>query len=817
LKARISGRAAAFAIKRAGGWELGRRGCSERTLVREMDVTRVLGGTPDVVEIEVATVPEVERRLETEWCKDRALRLMILLLDPDEPDVGLEDAAILLEKLLDGPHVIPYIEDQFCQQELPDEARIDRAQALASNLPAVWAMLSRISEWQSNIGQVRESFESLGEGLFGGADEKAEYRERAIAAGAFRSLVGSTVLGKLTDAGIFELHAKLRDLPEARKIAKAWASSFERVATEMPPLPADLAEDFEEDIADFGGGSGGHQQLRNALEQQHAILAKVSEGDYDNARRFARDLAQQQRAASGQVYLAKSLTRLSQGAREMEAFDLDLEWSHAAVECQPGDVRTHTQYADALLQVDRFDEALEQFDIAAELGERGYAATGRARALRLLGRYEDALDAFSRTASEFKDTEHEIYALVGVSNVKSDIGDVDGALSHSAEVVDRFPYEPIPRLNLASLLVRRGRFQQAWSEFTEAEKLSTSKLAALNGLAEICRRTGRLPEARSRYAEIAARYPRDVNAHIGLIDTLRSLGETDKASMYARRTAERFPGSPRAAARQAETASEMGRHPIARKILDEAIKRFPKDARLILARASAFRRSGRYDRALTTIDAAVERFPYNRRLRRARADMLRRLGQIDAAEAAYRELVEEDQLDTRARNGLAALLTLRDQFDLASKLVENDDPATADEWRSFLLRATLEERQGDVVNSRKRLSWALDRCPFAAERRLFACAIARQAAAAGRARHAPKVWVLPERDIGNLINFQIEAMTRSPRVKKAYTALRQHIPARYETLRDEIAGAYGVWSIKPQHTKNWINRQIDDEFLLAAA
>lgn len=437
--------------------------------------------------------------------------------------------------------------------------------------------------------------------------------------------------------------------------------------------------------------------------------------------------------------------------------------------------------------------------------------------MRYLGRYEDALGAYADVALNFKNTEHEIYSLVGISNVENDMGNLDDALSHAADVVERFPYEHVPRLNHAKLLARRGRFDEAWTEFVEAEKLSKHKLAALNGLADICRRTGKLDEARHRYLDIAERSPRSIEAHIGLIDTLRSLGEYKAAVLYARRTSDRFPGSARAAARHAEMASLMGRHASARQLLSEAISRFPKDSRLALVRTAAYRREGRYDRALSTIDAAVERFPYQRHLVLLRAEMLRRLGELDAAGAVYRRLVDEDQADTKARNGLASILILEGKPELAERLIENDNPVTADDWRSFLLKASLAERTGDIQGARERMQWAIDTCPFAVEARLFTTALAKLSAKSGHARKAPRIPNLPERDICNLISFHVAAMTKSPRARSAYAALSGNLPTQYEILRNEIARNYGVITDKPQHKPAWIARRLSDEFLLAAA
>lgn len=80
-----------------------------------------------------------------------------------------------------------------------------------------------------------------------------------------------------------------------------------------------------------------------------------------------------------------------------------------------------------------------------------------------------------------------------------------------------------------------------------------------------------------------------------------------------------------------------------------------------------------------------------------------------------------------------------------------------------------------------------------------------------------RISAIPERDIGNVIDFQLAAMTRSAHARKAYGALSKHLPSRYELLRDEIARNYGLSNQRPQHSKNWIINRLNDEFILAVA
>jgi tetratricopeptide (TPR) repeat protein len=823
MKARISGRAAAFAVERADGWYVTRRGRPGSIRMGQADVNRVLGVTPDVITVTLKTEKDVEQRLEIEWKKDRALRLAIIALDSTENATGLDDVITLLEGLLGEPYVLQYVESQFYSQKLPKQADANRVTNSLPIFPRVEQFVHDLSTRQPTIEKVHDSFAALPDSIFGDGDAKAVFREQAISAGAFRTLVIASNVGAITDATLFTLHGALSSAHDARPIIKAWTTAFERISTRSDDVDdmvkfEDYDGDYDRDVEDFGGGPGGRQKLRNALEQQAAILERVADGDYDNARKFARELAAKQLADGGARYLAMSFTQLSQRAREMEAFELELEWAFLAVEHGPGDGRARTQYADALIQSDRVDEGLEEFERAAELGQSSYASNARARAMRKLGNYEEELRLFEVAATDFADVEQRVYSMVGIAQAKADLGDHAGALKQLQDTVADYPDESLVRLSLGTTYLRYGKYQEAWSEFEIATTLAKGAAPGANGLALVCRTTGNLVEARARYANTAGRFPRDIEAHIGLIDTLRALGERSAAIVYARRTSEKFPGSPQAAAKHAATVSESGRHGQASQLFKQAVLRFPKDVRLQASRAAAFRREGRLDKSLQIIDSSILRFPHNVRLKRTRADLLRRLDKLDEARRIYEDLVEEDPRDIKSRNGLAAILIIEGENSAVVNFIGTNEPLTADDWRSFMLVASALERRNEITESQKRLNWASERCPFAAERRLFASALAAYACRTGRARRAPRIEHIAERDIGSIIDFQVAAMTGQSRAVVAYSALTRNLPEKYAIIRDEIARNYNVPGVggTPKKSKRWIGEAIERERLLAA-
>lgn len=817
MKAIMSGRASAYATCEDRHWSLHRLH-REAVPIGDGDLERIFGPGPDVVRLDADRV-EIARRFQTEWAKDRALRILLILLDPAEKVDGLQELAALLDPLLAETHVRRHIESQLFHQPLPSEAELDRAIDITRNLPQAEALVRSIANRQGAVTQVRQAFDGIDEALFGDGEAKAEFMEHAINAGAFRELVLAANENSVADAGIMNAHQALARVRNARNIVTAWTSRLRETGRPAPrPLRPEHVSTPRREEEPHGGAVAAHQGLQSALQQQAAVIKRIEKGDYDTARRYALDLERQQLGRGDREHLAMSLTRLSQAAREMEALELEVEWSRKAVDIAPDDARARTQLGDALLAQGSIEDALAAFSRAEELGERPYALGGRARAMRILGDHETQLALLLEADALLVDSDERVHALVGVANAFADLNRTEDAAA-AIETAERlFPYHPLPRMVHGWLLMKRGRYVEAQASFEQAEHFSKDKSAPLNALAELSRRTGRLADARIRYSNLTRTHPRDPSGYAGLVDTLRDEGRRKDAADFARRTAERFPGSPRIAGRQATTASEAGRHVEARRLFSRAIARFPRDPALVDGQVCALMREGAYELALQTVDRGLQRHSRSPSLHRSRANILRRLRRSDLGREAFERIGAADPSDQAARNALASILILEGSFDYAERLVAIAEPVTRDDWRAFLLLSNLRDRQGEADEAGQRLSWAAGVCPFPDEARMFATALANQALRSGRARSAPRVAPVPVSDVGNVIDFQVAAATKR-RVDTAASLrlLDHHLSPPLALLRDEIAANYGVAHRVRRHSKRWIGQRLNDELVLAAA
>jgi len=814
MRAVVSGTAAAYAVEAAHSWQLYKRGLDAPMAIRAADVGRVLGTHSGVIEIEVKTRQEANQALEREWLKSRALRVLILLLDSTEEETHSSEYVEWLDSALVCTYVAEYILNQFYARELPTEARISFARKVAVSSPNITLLLDDIESGQAQIKRVRKALDAVPDSAFDDKSHRDGFREDAINSGAFRLLAKSAVTGGLDGKTSFSLYKILQRSSSSRAVIPLWTATFEKYVIARSEWAEEDEREHYFDEEGRGGGEGGRQALNNAIEQQTAILDRVAAGDFDGARRFASDLMRTQLAGGGPEYLAKSLTRISQGAREMDAPELDLEWAFEAAKLAPYDGWAHCQYADALLQVGRAEEALREYDAAAHNGEIGYAYTGRARVLRMGGNFEDALEVQQEAKAYLKDSDQEIHAWRGTAQIYKDLGRLQDALAEYLSAIDKFPYDASLHVGLALTFLERGEYEKSWEAYAYASTLSKDKVEPLMGFARIRMITGNLKEARARYAEITEEYPREIRAHIGLIDTIRLMGDYQDASVVARRTLDRFPGSSIAQVRYGDVASEAGRHVEAKKILEDARARYPNDARTYLGVARAAQRAGRYEQALQAYEAALSRFPHNERARNGRAHMLRRLGFVAEARQDY---LSNDKQSREISNGLASMAIVDGQHAEVLDGIAIENPQTQEEWRSFLLHALFLGKTGKRDDARARLEWANKNCNFSREARLSRAALAEYFLAAGKARRAPDVGYTPERDIGNIIDFRAAVAARRDSAPKIYFELQHNLPKPLEELRDEIARSGGMVFGQKRRSQSWINRTTQNLLAISIA
>ncbi|HYC78545.1 MAG TPA: tetratricopeptide repeat protein, partial [Planctomycetota bacterium] len=238
---------------------------------------------------------------------------------------------------------------------------------------------------------------------------------------------------------------------------------------------------------------------------QRRLFALARTRDLDRTRAAAEILeARRPGDALAAQWIGQAL-RVAGASREA------LPWLERAVAAAPNDRLRLLLRAAALVDVDRPADALAVLDGLGD-GPEPHLPLFRARALRALGRRDDALAAYEDAVRRFPDdagvkAEHG-GALHG-------FGRLEEALTTLQDAVRIDPQDANARFNLGVVLHASGRESEAAESYLAAAHLDPSLLSAHVNAAHVLNRLGRFAEGLVRAEAALALAPErgDVHAH----------------------------------------------------------------------------------------------------------------------------------------------------------------------------------------------------------------------------------------------------------------------------------------------------------------
>ena len=230
MKAIISGQAAvAVFFDGEKMWSVNLDNLDKKIRCSESDLRFLFAGVTDLVELEDVTEEEALKELEQAWKKDRAMHLILILLDNEEAEETRQLAAECLEEFLPDSEVEEFVFNRMYAAPLPNEADLPGAMRYAEEVQGTYLhqLLNQLKSDQSEITHLCNAWNALPIKLFGSLEDVDTFKQAAIRAGAFRLFVAedyryNKILSKLLDAPQFRVHPKAREiLTELQLIVKA--------------------------------------------------------------------------------------------------------------------------------------------------------------------------------------------------------------------------------------------------------------------------------------------------------------------------------------------------------------------------------------------------------------------------------------------------------------------------------------------------------------------------------------------------------------------------------------------------------------------
>ena len=193
---------------------------------RAEDVPYLVGDASDVIVISGKSAAQADRILENEWKNDRALHLILILIDGGAHLRAKRLAADSLEDILTTPTVHQFVRHRLYARNVPATADLDEAVRMSSEYggKVVWGILVELRKNQAAIGRVRERWELLDIILFGTMHEKRQFEQIAIEEGMFFGLCVNAVGNEVPKNWVNNL--RLKPFLSRKEILETWTSPF---------------------------------------------------------------------------------------------------------------------------------------------------------------------------------------------------------------------------------------------------------------------------------------------------------------------------------------------------------------------------------------------------------------------------------------------------------------------------------------------------------------------------------------------------------------------------------------------------------------
>lgn len=651
----------------------------------QTDLQFLLGEARDLRILEDTSIEAVTEELQADYNFTLALDLTLISLDAELENDIREEALEGLEELLANAATVERLENVLYSSPLPEDA--DLAGALQLSEPAVSGLASqflrRLEEHQSSIAQVDQAWNTIPSKNFNNDEAREVFRRVAVTEGLFRTLATTDSSASLSTfllkAG---LNQSILKLPNYRQVIQAWVTPF-RHLREAPRI-LEEEEDVSKKHERLGkrGKIDRKAVLQEAIKRKSAIVGAMRRRDLERVYNLVDELIAYHQSYSESQHTAKSLCDLAMEAKALDITSLQLALTERSLNIAPGDGWSWTQHADALLQLNRLDEALQASDQAIAFGGGVVAKNTRAEILKAKRQFDDALAGFDEVISE--DPENS-FAKTGRAEVLKAQGRFDAALTAYSEVIRLHPENGVVRTGRAEVLKAQGQFDAALAAFDEVIDLHPKDVVAKNGRAEVLKAQGQFAAALSAYDEVIALHPEDVVAKAGRAEVLKAQGNFAAAlSAY-----------------------------------EEAIRLHPESVVVKRGRAEVLKTQGQFAAALSAYEEVIRLHPQDVVAKNGRAEVLKAQGQLTAALAAYDELLREHPQNSFASNGRSCVLVDLHRYQEAIDALPNTVPITVDDWIVFHIRGMILLRMGDTREAIKIFSQGLEKSPFASTKQHF--------------------------------------------------------------------------------------------------
>lgn len=773
----------------------------------------------DVEKLDSTTETSAFRLLLRKYNEDRGLRLLQMILDPEEDQELRRDSAIFLSEILANTDVKSNIANWAFSVPMPYDTLDTITLETISVNTTISEFVTSLGVRQDDIIRFQDAWARIPDNFFLDPEARKQFELVLITRGLFRKLVEASGDPVATNNSVLECYRDLADQPNYRQVIGAWTKGVvtRQRRRHAEHIEEEVTTEFRARAAQARSLTQGFKVYQNVRRQQEGIKAQLRRGDAARAAMFADQLIANQLQSGGPRYAAMSLCALAQEAKTLHQHNIQLEWLRRAIAIAPDDAWAHGQAGDAYLAVYRLNEAHQEYETVTRLGDGQFGLTGVARVLRANGRLDEALKICTRARDEFPDHAEAFRAWAVYSEILRDMWKFEDALSSYDESIKRFPQEKALWCGRAAVLTDMGRLDDALDAYARTIAEFPNDPVARGGRADVLKISGRLDEALADYEDAIRTFPENPVLVCGRAGVLREQGRYDLALSAYFEAMKLFPYEPSAFSGYAEVLKDQGNLEQALFEYDIAIEKFPQDRWCRNGRASVLRKYGRFEDALKAYDENVRDFPYDLIGLIGRANILKCLGYYDEALKGYDVIIARRSDYSIAIFSKAAIYVILGQFNEADKLLPKSLPYTNAEWVAFHIRGMMHLKRNQFQEAINIFTKGVLQVPFYRERDYFQNALAVANIRMENFNEALQAVQRSSDAIAQVLQIHCYSELGMPDAATAvFAAMNDNVPPSVLLLRDELAATYKITDALPRHTSSWL-AETEIEVLLQAA
>ncbi|MEL0658164.1 hypothetical protein V6255_03335 [Psychromonas arctica] len=387
---------------------------------------------------------------------------------------------------------------------------------------------------------------------------------------------------------------------------------------------------------------------KDAYDRVQAQIKKIREQLrlrlIDPAKRMAHELIESQLKNGGNEFAAQSLCSISEYAKKLNLFELQLEWSLLASEKAPNDYRTYGHIADAYVNLDDMNEAKKYFEICLKsidnnhqvYGQTGLARIERSRGnfpramelielaldggvddsapyifkaelLRDQGMLKEAFDIYELVSRNYPELGRAVCGKAAVLAEQKKFDDAEEVYRFALKNYRSSEEQCFIFSSLGFLLARLGKFTESHKLLDKSINLSSFEdVVPLLSKAKAFQMEGKTKEAEKVLLKTFKGRESFNDVIEQLLDLYISNGEISKASNFYTKLKEEMKESDIVQIRLSQLLKEQGEYEDSLQIIDKLKARRPKYILALNERASILKTKEKYREALLQYKAVLE-------------------------------------------------------------------------------------------------------------------------------------------------------------------------------------------------------------------